>query len=66
MFFIKWEGSSEWENKFIERISGALKRIVGLCFLAKEDISINPCHSQDLVDWWTFIYHGEKLELKWR
>lgn len=42
MFFIKWEGSSEWENKFIEPISRALKRVVGLSFLAGEGISITP------------------------
>lgn len=48
VFYKKWEGSFEWENKFIERISGVLNS--WLCFLAKEDISINPCHSQDLVD----------------
>lgn len=30
------------ENKFIEPISGALKRAVGLGFFAKEGVSIIP------------------------
>lgn len=50
MFFNKMRREILLENKFIEPISRAMKRLVGLCFLAKEGIGILSLSQLNLVD----------------
>lgn len=60
MFLYKVGRAFSVENKYVEPVSRASKRAVGLCFLVKGGCPYLSLPQQEPVDELAFIYNGEK------